>query len=243
MTNVDERLRELLERKAGEVPPRPGIPPTLRPRARRRIALNGVVALAVVVALGGGAVGVLSTFDRAGVSEVGGGPKATAAPAVSASSEPSSSAPASSSLPACTAGQLRVDAQLDGAMGSLGGALLLSNYSSTTCTLQGRPTITLLTPKHRVISDVDVVATAPYWKVNRLAKPAGWPVVKLRPGAVAMVRLRWSNWCGKAIPLWQIGVPGGGTTWVYGIDGYGPPPCNGQGQPTLIEIGPFEPQA
>jgi hypothetical protein len=30
---------------------------------------------------------------------------------------------------------------------------------------------------------------------------------------------------------------------VNGLDAVTPPPCNGPGQPSLIEVGPFEPPA
>jgi hypothetical protein len=249
MNDVDDRLRELLERKATDVPPHGTVPRTLRRRARRRVALNAVAAVAVVVALGGGAVGTLSVLDRADTTEPAGTSRPTQP--VSATGAPASiqptPTPATSTassvpvVPACTAGQLRIDAQLDGAMGSLGGELLASNYSSTTCTLRGVPAIALLDDRHHPVDGVDEQRTSPSWKVDREPKPEGWPIVTLGPGDVSSVRLRWSNWCGASAPLWQLAL-GGETTQVYGMDSYGTPPCNGADQPSILEIGPFEPQ-
>ncbi len=252
MNDVDDRLRELFDRKASEVPPHGTVPRTLRRRARRRIALNGIAVAAVVVALGGGALGTLSVLDRATTNEPNAssnpkpavtatGPTASARPATSPTpaTSPASSGPV---LAACAAGQLRVDAELEGAMGSLDGRLVVSNYSSAPCTLQGRPTLTLLDDQRHAVDGVDYERTAPYWKVNREPTPNAWPVVTLRPDGVARVRLRWSNWCGTSAPLWQLSVPAGQMTQVYGMDAYGTPPCNGQDQPSTVEIGPFEPQ-
>jgi hypothetical protein len=80
--------------------------------------------------------------------------------------------------------------------------------------------------------------------VNGSPKPAGWPVVKVRTGYSADVRIRWSNWCpdGRSAPLWRLEIPGGGTVDVMnGLDSVSPPPCNGPGLPSTIEEGPFEP--
>jgi hypothetical protein len=67
--------------------------------------------------------------------------------------------------------------------------------------------------------------------------------VTLAPGDVASVRIRWSNWCpdGRAAPLWRIGIPSGGSVDGNGLDAVPPPPCNGPGSPSTVEVGPFEP--
>jgi uncharacterized protein DUF4232 len=237
MTDVDDELRELFERKAFEVPPHTEVPPTLRTRSRLRLAANGAVAVIVVLALGGGAIGALQLVNRAGSVEPGG------------SGVTSSAAPPASTIPACTAGQVRVDANLGGAVGSVEGAILVSNDSSTRCTLTGYPSFTLLgsdlTPV-RGPNGIEVGRTAPQWKADALPRPKGWPLVTLKPGGVASVRFRWSNWCGTgsaATPLWKIRIPGSGRAPIYGMDGIQPPPCNGSEVPSTISIGPFEPAA
>jgi hypothetical protein len=134
---------------------------------------------------------------------------------------------------------------MEGAAGSRAGGILLQNWSDQTCTLGGLPPISLLDQAgERITSGVDFSATPPQWQVDHSPEPAGWPVVTLRPGDSAFVRLRWSNWCpdGRPTPRWEVGIPGGGTIVVGGMDSVGPPPCNGQGQSSTIEVGPFEPQ-
>jgi hypothetical protein len=239
MTDVDDELRELLQRKAFDVPAHTEVPPTLRTRSRLRIAFTGAVALVVALALGGGAVGALRLADRAGRVQPGG----TASGAAPAS--PSPGATTGTAPAPCTSGQVRVDATLGGAMGSVEGAILVSNYSSTRCTLQGYPGFTLYDSRlHRISSGFQIEPTPPQWKADRLPKPPGWPVVTLKPGARAAIRFRWSNWClggDAAAPLWKIAIPGSGETPVYGMDGMQPPPCNGSSFPSTIWIGPFEP--
>jgi len=69
-------------------------------------------------------------------------------------------------------------------------------------------------------------------------------VVTLAPGGVASVRIGWADWCpdGRAAPLWRVAIPGSGDVDVNGIDAVSPPPCNGPGQPSTIQVGPFEPK-
>ncbi len=235
MNDVDDRLRQLFEDKAREVPPHVEVPSGLRARSRRRIALNSVLALAIALMFAVGALGAMRVIRSAERITPG-----------ASGTRRGASEGAATSAPACSAGRLRADAALGGAMGSREGVILVTNVSSTTCTLQGRPTLTLLDADLRPItSGVEFVHTAPAWRVERRPKPAGWPVVTLRPGQAASVRVRWSNWCpqGRPAPLWRIGIPGGGREDVYGIDGVEPPPCNGRAAPSTIEIGPFEPPA
>jgi hypothetical protein len=151
----------------------------------------------------------------------------------------------STSTPACTSAALRATGTLEGAAGSREGGISLTNFSDATCSLQGRPTITLLDQNlNPITSGVRFLPDPPGWKVDGSPKPAGWPVVTIAPGDSAFVRIRWSNWCpdGRPAPLWRVGIPGGGTVDVgNGLDGVPPPPCNGQGQPSTISVGPFEP--
>jgi hypothetical protein len=230
MRNVDERLRELFEAKAADVPPQGTVPPSLRSRARRRIALNAIVAVMVIAALGGGAVGALRSIERADRVTPGGKSNGTTG---------------STTLGACAAGQLRADASLGGAMGSREGAILVENVSSTRCALQGYPRFRLLDASGRgATAAYEQRRTEPQWKADRASAPRGWPVVTLRPGARASVRLRWSNWCGtgsEAAPVWTLRVPGSGRIDVMAMDATSPPPCNGPGLPSTISVGPFEP--
>lgn len=241
MSDIRDDLRELLESRAGEVPPHRDVPRSLAGRARRRIALNALGAGLVIVVVAAGAVTGLRAFST--------GPDhqpAISPPAVHQSTPPvppSPSATAGSAGSACTAGQLRATGSMEGAAGSREGGMTLSNFSDRTCTLEGTPTITLLDGNlNPITSGVTFTSSPAGWQANGLQQPPGWPVVTLGPGDAAAVRLRWSNWCpdGRAAPLWQASIPGSGTVDVNGLDAVSPPPCNGPGQST-VEVGPFEP--
>jgi hypothetical protein len=223
---IDDELRALLQRKAGEVPPQGKVPKSLVVRARRRIALNAVAT--------GMTAAVLVVGALVGVRALGRGPDVV----------PPVETPPPSSITACTAGQLRAVGSMEGAAGSREGAIRLTNLSSARCTLQGTPALQLLDQNLRPITSGVRFGTSPAgWVADAKQAPAGWPIVTLAPGDAAAVRVRWSNWCpdGRAAPLWRVTIPGSGTVDVFGFDAVAPPPCNGPGLPSTIERGPFEP--
>ena len=228
MSDMNDELRELFQRKADDLPPHLEVPRSLASRARRRIALNALgVGITVVVFAAGAFAGVRAL----------GGPLA---PQPVGRSSTSSAQPAH----ACTSEQLRAIGSIEGAAGSRQGAIRLTNLSEGTCILQGTPTITLLDQSLDPITSGVTFGSSPAgWVVNRSPEPTGWPVVTLVPGDSASVRVRWSNWCpdGRAAPVWRMEIPGGGTVDVDGLDSVTPPPCNGPSQPSTIDVGPFEP--
>jgi hypothetical protein len=133
---------------------------------------------------------------------------------------------------------------MQGAAGSREGAISLTNLSSDTCTLEGTPAITLLDPNlNPITSGIRSRGSPPGWMADASPQPLGWPVVTLAPGDVASVRVSWLNWCPDArpAPLWRVGIPGSSTVDVNGFDAVPPPPCNGRGEPSTVEVGPFEP--
>jgi hypothetical protein len=230
--DMDDRVRDLLRRKADDLPPHRGVPGSVVSRARRRIAMNALaVVVAAVVVAGGAFAGV-----RAIVANPPRGLVGTPTPS---SSQPSPTLPA---ITSCTSSQLQAAASLQGAAGSREGSIDLTNMSSNPCTLEGRPTISLLENNRPITSGLTFVASPPQWQVDATPKPPGWPVVTLTSGEAASIRIRWGNWCpqGRAAPQWQVDV-GGGPVDVSGMDAPGAPPCNGPGQPSTIEVGPFEP--
>jgi hypothetical protein len=217
MNDVDDRLRELFADKAAEVPPHLEVPQALRARSRRRIAVNAMLAAVVALGLGTGAVGALRLIERAGGTTPGDGTTSPPSPSPSAT------------IASCAAGQLRAAAQLEGAMGSREGVALVSNDSNTACTLRGHPTVVLLNADGAEEPDVTYQDTAPGWRVDGEPRPAGWPVVTLRPGGVASFRVRWTNWCpdGRDAPLWTIDMGPDGRVDVADTDAVGSPPCLG----------------
>src|SRR5262245_31569920 len=108
------------------------MPRSLVRRARGRMALN-VLAVGVTLTLvAGGLFAGVRTFGASRHVDAGGQPPTSTPPAVSKS--------------ACTGGQLRATGSMEGAAGSREGGVTLTNFSDTTCTLQGRPTVELLDP-------------------------------------------------------------------------------------------------
>ncbi|MEA2509365.1 MAG: hypothetical protein QOG21_1447 [Actinomycetota bacterium] len=241
----------MLRRKADEVPRHGAVPGSLTRRVRFRLARNGLAVGMMIVLLGAGTfVGARALNGPGSPKLVPPASKRTARPTpgttpTSAPSPTTSASPVSPASPAaCSSGQLRAVGTFEGAAGSRDGAVSLSNFSDVTCTLQGQPTITLLDHHLKPITSGVMYSSAPAgWVVNASPTPPGWPVVTLAPGKAALVRIRWSNWCpdGRSAPLWQIGVPGGAGVDINGFDAAFPPPSNGQGQPSTIEVGPFEP--
>jgi hypothetical protein len=235
-TMDDKKLREMLDDLAGDVSPHRTVPPSLERRVRARVAMNSTLIGALVLALG---VGAFVTVRAVGTSKT-----PTIAPATSSTSTPATTTPGP-----CTSGQLRAVGSMSGAAGSRVGDIELRNYSDTTCTLTGTPTIALYdTNGKRITSGITFAPSPAQWQANGSAPPSGWPVVTV--GAMgsrhdsAHVRIRWTNWCpqGRAFPLWRVQIPGSGMVDVIaGMDAAGAPPCNGPGMPSRVEVGPFEP--
>ena len=237
MNDMDDRLRESLERRAEDVPPRREVPPGLGGRAGRRIAVNSVLVGTAIVVVAAGLFAGVRAFTGPDEENLGGTPTPTATGAHQ------TQASGSSGVPKCTAGRLRATGTFEGAAGSREGAIDLTNFSDARCTLRGRPTITVLkSAGHPITSGVTFLETVAAWQAEGTTKPAGWPTVTLGPGDAASVRIRWGNWCpqGRAAPLWRVGISGSGAVNVNGFDS-DPPPCNGQSLPSTIEVGPLEP--
>lgn len=235
MTDMDDELRELLQRKADDVAPHLEVPRSLASRGRLRVSLNALGVGVTVLLLAAGTIAGLRAVGRPPAYRPLGTSPSTVQPT-----------PSPSMTPACTSALLRSVGSMEGAAGSRVGAIGLTNLSEETCTLQGTPAITLLDQNlDPIISDVSFGSSPAGWVANGSPEPPGWPVVALAPGDSASVRVSWSNWCpnGGAAPLWRIEIPGGGLLDVNGMDSLTPPPCNGQGLPSTIEVGPFEPGA
>jgi uncharacterized protein DUF4232 len=223
MSDVEDKLRETLERKAGEVPAHHEVPAGMTRRVRPRIAMNAIViagAAAVVVVGVVAALGAVkgSREDTAAT----GGPSGSTAPA------------------ACATSDLSALVRFEGAMGSREGSIQVTNDGTTTCTVEGRPALHVLDANDQEAADVTLMQVDATWQIDHEDAPAGWPTVTLAPGDAGSVRASWSNWCGDQGVTWALGLADG-TVPVQGIDASTIPPCNGPGMPSIVQIGPFEP--
>lgn len=229
---MDDDLRQLdgvLRDRAADVPQVQDVPPTMVARARRRVARN-----AVVFVLGAAAIVVGAS---AGLATLG----AQHGPGVAIPGDSGSSAPST----ACAAPNLRAEVSLGGAMGSVEGSIRLTNIGGATCTLSGRPIVSIFSSQGDELP-LQVTESEPQWQADGAPQPAGWPVVSLQPGSAASVRVRWSNACPQLSgpASWKLDIGnGGGTLDVSGADASLVPPCNGPSEPSTLEVGPFEPRA
>jgi hypothetical protein len=226
-------LEHLLRDRAAEIPYFQAAPPRMLAKARRRIARNAIASLA--------AVGLIVVGASAGLANLGALRGPDRVPQGSTGSHgPTQTAPAP-----CGTVELIADASLEGAAGSVIGTIDLTSVGTSTCTLTGRPTITIDDAAGDAVA-FQVVVVDPQWRVDRASPPRGWPVVLLSPGDVASVRVRWSNPCPQltAPVRWTVGLDDASEPLdVRGADTTPPPSCNGAGEPSTLEVGPFEPAA
>jgi Protein of unknown function (DUF4232) len=229
MDDDQSRLERELRERAAEVPYLQEAPAKVLARARRRVARNALTSLVVVglIVVGASAgLGALRGPTRV-ITGNHGSPSPTQVPSTSV----------------CTASDLRATGALSGAMGSVGGAIDLKNTGATTCTLTGRPTVTLTSSTGDALS-VQVTDVIPQWQADGKPSPQGWPIVSLRPGTSASIRVSWSNECPQlSNPVaWSVELgDGGGLLNVAGADAAFAPPCNGSAEPSILQVGPFEP--
>jgi hypothetical protein len=227
-------LEHVLRERAAEVPHLQEVPSEMLSRARRRIARN---ALASVVAAGLIVVGASTGLAGLGALR---GPNGVVPEGPGGHSSP----PPAASSGSCDAADLRADASLEGAAGSVLGTIEVTNLTRRTCTLEGRPLVTLFSsPGHDV--EVRVVPVEPQWKADEASAPPGWPVVSLRRGSAAAIRVQWTNPCPQLTDsaLWKVDLGDRrGALDVLGA-ATSTPPCNGPSTPSTLEVGPYEPIA
>jgi len=221
------QLEQVLRDRAAEVPHVQDVPPTMLMRARRRVARNAVASvLGAVLIVAGASAGLANLHGSGGTL-----------PETSGSVAPPSTG--------CAASDLQGTVSLEGAMGSVEGSIDLTNFGGATCTLTGRPAVSISDAQGNEVR-VQVTASEPQWKANAAPQPYGWPVVSLQPGSAASIRVRWSNACPQLSgPVsWKIDLGNGaGTLDASSADASFVPPCNGPTEPSTLEIGPFEPSA
>lgn len=196
MSDMDDRLRDLLRRKADDVPHHKDVPPSMIRRAHRRMAVNAAVVGGVALVL---IVGVFAGFQAfAGssppvqpltsptkpaphptTSAHSPHPGSSHSPGTTPSPSPSST-PTGSTTPArCTVGHLQVkEFGSNGAMGSIRVEISMKNIGTSSCSLEGYPGMLLLsgtTPLH-----TDVVRGS-----SVVVPPITVRLVILAPGHVA----------------------------------------------------------
>jgi hypothetical protein len=183
---MDEALRDLLRRKADEMPsPRGDVPPAMLRRARMRIARNSAAVAALVLVLVAGALTGYRAFAGSNAEGPAGRPSAPAgvhpthSPPAHTSPSPSNSPSGSPAAARCTVGQLHVAvAGSGGAAGSIRVEVSMTNASSATCTLQGYPGMALL--RGSSVLHTDVVRGS-----SVVVPPIRVRLVTLAPGTVA----------------------------------------------------------
>ncbi|HXY71828.1 MAG TPA: DUF4232 domain-containing protein [Actinomycetota bacterium] len=163
MSDMDDRMRDLLRRKADDVPPHRDVPPSMLRRARRRMAANGIAVGAIALVL---IVGVFAGFQAfagssppaqpAGQPTTPGGhatPSTAHSPHPGASHSsmpvpptPTPSQSGSTTTPArCRAGNLQIqEVGSNGAAGSIQVEVSMRNVGSAPCSLEGYPGMLLL---------------------------------------------------------------------------------------------------
>jgi len=230
MDNDQSKLEDVLRDRAAEVPHLQEAPPRMLARARRRVARNALSSIVVVGIVIAGASGLWGVGALRGANVAPGSTGPTPPPATSS----------------CTAADLRATADLGGAMGSVAGSIDVTNVGAATCELSGRPAVGLVSSASGQALSVHVVDTAPQWQADGKSSPPGWPVVTLRPGSAAAIRVSWSNECPQLTNRvsWSVELlGGGGSLEVSSAGATYPPPCNGSAEPSTLQVGPFEPAA
>ena len=229
-----KKLEDVLDEKAGEVPQFQELPRKTATRAHWRVGRNAAASILVAgVIVIAGSWGLTNVRNPSRVAVPGG--TTTQSPATSDNT--------------CLPADLEASASLQGAAGSVEGFLLMTNEGTTTCTLSGKPVLSLVQTAPESVSSgepviVNVVDAAPSWQVNGASQPPGWPVVTLEPGSAAAVSVRWSNACPQVSGQveWMVSDGNGGTKIV--VDPSRTtlvPPCNGASEPSTLEVGPYEP--
>lgn len=215
MLDVEDRVRDMLRRRAADVPAHVEAPSGMLRRAWRRVLMaftGGVVAVALL------AVG--------------------AAAGVRLLNQPTTIRSQGQAAAACRASDLQGSIHLRDSAGERLGSLVVTDVAEGACSLQGQPAVVIV-DGDGVTLDVHEESAAPWWDVQSKGEPDGWPVVTLHHGDSARVRTDWASWCGSAKPAaWRIVLPGGGALEILDPQGHAPFCVGGSSR---VQVGPFEP--
>jgi hypothetical protein len=211
----------------------------VRRRAQRRRFRNWATGLLVLVAVGAGCVALVHAMRRqptVNVSPAVTGP--TARPTIPSTAPPAASTTSTSktaaAVPGCRVGRLRAAGGWQGAGGTMGGAIWLTNTGTMPCSLSGRPSIRLL---NELGEPLDVQTRD--FEDGQANAP-----VTLEPGVErgAQFAIVWSNWCGSTAPLTvQVVLPQSHDILRASDQGFGSRPrCDNRSVKSFIAIGRFE---
>jgi Protein of unknown function (DUF4232) len=215
MLDVEDQVREMLQRRAGDVPPHFQAPPGMLRRAWRRILVaftGGIVALALV---GVGAAAGIRLVRQPGAV----GSQAAAHP--------------------CQAAELRGIVRLQSDQGHVFGSLDVTNAGNETCSLRDQPQL-MIVDRHGAPLVIEEGSVLPWWFFQSRPEPKGWPVVTLQPSESAQLHVVWTSWCGSSDhpAVWRIWLRGAGSLDLPDPKGQAPQ-CYGVS--SKVQVGPFEP--
>jgi hypothetical protein len=211
--------------------------PEMRTHRRRLAVAAGVV-------LGLSALGATHLIGRGGaVAQPTGGPMGVAVPWIDQTRRLPGRPPlwvqqGSLSAPRCTQANIgHGTASMQGATGSMAGGATLMNTSSSACTLNGRPRVTIL--------DADGISIPTTLARLRhdlfgMPRPLHYPLVSLRPGQRVVVPIFWFNLCDHPRPPAQLRLTWRGNTVTVPIQS-GVPRCDDPSAPSQLGVGHFQP--
>jgi hypothetical protein len=144
----------------------------------------------------------------------------------------------SSAVSPCRTSNLQASAGLQGATGSLIGAVTIENVGRTACTVEGRPRISVLAGGRPL--SVHELPKPPSWDGQLV--PAGYPRLLVTPRGRVEARVFWSNWCGRATGSLTVLVDlphrAGSLTTPLAA---GTPSCDNPQTPSTLRVEPFIP--
>jgi Protein of unknown function (DUF4232) len=234
MSDLENELREVLKAKADRLPPQRSVPRRMIRRARRRVAVSALSGMVVAAALVVGGVSGLRALSGSTV-QVGHTP--TPSVATLPGPTPSATAP-QPTAPTCPAGDLTPSVTLpDREAGT--GSLVLTNTGIASCTLSGRPDVTLVDGADHPYPTV-TNGISPWWRANASPQPAGWPVVALAPGGTAQVRISVTNWCATGSAFARLTFQGSGPLSAVELPDRINEKCANPSKPATASVGPVE---
>jgi hypothetical protein len=125
--------------------------------------------------------------------------------------------------PLCRSDQLTASTELNGATGSLLGAVMISNTTTEACSLPTRRPRVLIAPPSKRSPLKESVSTLPASLAPRL-----------KAGAMAEVFIQWSNWCGRAPTAITVRFTGGLRVTAPLVDTQ--PPCRDASSPSGLAV-------